>query len=84
MENAGIGSLIGADKTDENSVKKYLERQHYLLLEDFCRPLRTAIGITEGKISPNLICVLGIFEIFNLNEQDFILQNKALHNLFDN
>jgi hypothetical protein len=50
MENAGTDSLIGADKTDENTVKKYLERQHYLLLEDFCRPLRTAIGITEEKL----------------------------------
>ncbi len=47
MENAGTGSMIGADKIEENLVKKYLERQHYLLLEDFCRPLRTAIGITE-------------------------------------
>jgi hypothetical protein len=62
MENAGIGSLIGADKIEENSVKKYLERQHYLLLEDFCRPLRTAIGITARKISPNHICVVRIFD----------------------
>jgi hypothetical protein len=61
MENVGTGSMIGADKIEENSVKKYLERQHYLLLEDFCRPLRTAIGITERKISRNCICVLCIF-----------------------
>jgi hypothetical protein len=62
MENAGIGSLIGADKTDENSVKKYLERQHYLLLEDFCRPLRTAIGITERKITLNFyLCFAHLF-----------------------
>jgi hypothetical protein len=59
MENAGIGSLIGADKIEENLVKKFLERQHYLLLEDFCRPLRTAIGITERKISPKFYLCFG-------------------------
>jgi hypothetical protein len=68
MENAGKGGLIGADKIEENSTKNYLERQHYLLLEDFCRPLRTAIGITERKISPNFIRVLRIFLfLFSIN-----------------
>jgi hypothetical protein len=67
MENAGTRSMMGADKIEENSVKKYLERQHYLLLEDFCRPLRTAIGITERKISP----IVFVHFLFNLSERDF-------------
>jgi hypothetical protein len=75
MENAGRRSMIGADKIEENSVKKYLERQHYLLLEDFCRPLRTAIGIAKRNISPTVIfCAFSI--LFNLNERDLLSQNK--------
>ena len=28
----------------DGEVRSYLERQHYLLLEDFCRPLRSALA----------------------------------------
>ena len=31
-------------KDGDGEVRSYLERQHYLLLEDFCRPLRSALA----------------------------------------
>ena len=37
-----------ADMMEVNAVRKYLERQHFLLLQDFCRPLQRAIGTVWG------------------------------------